>query len=68
MSVEWRLDNTHCIEYTKENFYEEMQKTGMVIKEQEIMWGEIYAVVEAKKEKLNDTNNTVSTNFRTQLK
>lgn len=24
MGVEWRLDETHQIEYTKESFYEEM--------------------------------------------
>lgn len=49
MGIEWRSDNTHHIEYTKESFYEEMQNAGMVIKEQEIMWGEIYAIVEANK-------------------
>lgn len=49
MGVEWRLDKTHQIEYTKESFYEEMQKAGLSIREQEIMWGEIYAVVEANK-------------------
>jgi len=47
MNLEWRLDNTHYIEYTKESFYEEMYNAGMTIKEQEIMWGEIYSVVEA---------------------
>jgi 2-polyprenyl-3-methyl-5-hydroxy-6-metoxy-1,4-benzoquinol methylase len=50
MNIEWRLDNTHCTEYTKESYYEEMQRAGMTIKEQEIMWGEIYAVVEVKKD------------------
>lgn len=51
MGIEWRLDNTHYIEYTNESFCEEMDKAGMVIKKQEIMWGEIYAVVEVKREK-----------------
>jgi len=54
MSIEWRLDNTHCTEYTQESFYEEMQNVGMIIKEKEIMWGEIYAVVEARNEELNN--------------
>ncbi|MGR3175963.1 MAG: class I SAM-dependent methyltransferase [Candidatus Scalindua sp.] len=58
MSIEWRLDNTHYTEYTKESFYEEMYRAGMTIKEQEIMWGEIYSVVEAKNE---ESNNNVST-------
>ena len=58
MSIEWRLDNTHCTEYTQESFYEEMQNAGMTIKEQEIMWGEIYSVVEVKNE---ESNNNVST-------
>lgn len=49
MGVEWRLDSTHYIEYTKDSFYEEMQQAGMKIKEQEIMWGEIYAVLEVDK-------------------
>lgn len=49
MGVEWRLDNTHCIEYTKDGFYEEIEKVGMAIKEVEITWGEIYAVVEVDK-------------------
>lgn len=48
MGIEWRLDNTHYTEYTQESFHEEMQSVGMVIKEQEIMWGELYAVVEVQ--------------------
>jgi len=55
MNIEWRLDNTHYIEYTKESFYEEMYSAGMIIKEQEIVWGEIYSVVEA-----NDNLSTTS--------
>ncbi|HDH51347.1 MAG TPA: class I SAM-dependent methyltransferase [Nitrospirae bacterium] len=47
--VEWRLDITHRTEYTKDSFYEEIRQAGMTIKEQEIMWGEIYAVAEANK-------------------
>jgi 2-polyprenyl-3-methyl-5-hydroxy-6-metoxy-1,4-benzoquinol methylase len=62
MGVRWRLDNTHCIEYTRDIFYEEMKRVGMVIKEQEIMWGEIYAVVEANKYA------TIQTQINTNLK
>ena len=49
MGTEWRLDKTHYIEYTRDSFCKEMQGAGIMIKEQEIMWGEIYAVVEANK-------------------
>ncbi len=54
MDIEWRLDNTHYTEYTQESFYEEMQNAGMAIREQEIMWGEIYSVVEVKNEESNN--------------
>ena len=58
MGIEWRLDNTHCTEYTWESFCEEMLEAGMTIKEQVVMWGEIYAVVEVSNE---ESNNSVST-------
>ena len=58
MGIECRLDNTHCTEYTWESFCEEMLEAGMTIKEQVVMWGEIYAVVEVSNE---ESNNSVST-------
>jgi 2-polyprenyl-3-methyl-5-hydroxy-6-metoxy-1,4-benzoquinol methylase len=36
-------------EYTKNSFYEEMQSAGLTVKSLDIMWGEIYASVEAAK-------------------
>mgnify|MGYP003988661561 CR=1 FL=1 len=52
MNIEWRLDKTHCTEYTRESFHKEMQEAGMEIKEQEIMWGEIYTVVEVENDEI----------------
>ena len=34
---------THFIEYTKENFYEEMKNSSLNVKSFEVKWGEIYA-------------------------
>jgi len=43
MGVDYRLDKTHFIEYTKEIFYEEMKTSSLVVKSFEVKWGEIYA-------------------------
>lgn len=43
--MEYRLDITHCIEYTEDNFSEEMEKAGLKIQNHYIKFGEIYAVV-----------------------
>jgi SAM-dependent methyltransferase len=45
LGVEWRLDNTHEIEYTLESFAEELQKSDLRISHQEVRWGEIWAEV-----------------------
>ena len=42
--VEYRLDLTHYTEYTYNQFKEEMNNSGLEIKEFEIKFGEIYAV------------------------
>lgn len=44
IGVEWRLDNTHFTEYTQDSFNEEMNHAGIIVKQYEIMWGEMYAV------------------------
>lgn len=43
LGVEWRLDPTHEIEYTLEEFENEMVAAGLKITHREIRWGEIWA-------------------------
>lgn len=43
VGVEWRLDDTHEIEYTLESFASEMQEAGLIVKHLEVRWGEIWA-------------------------
>lgn len=43
LGIEYRLDPTHCIEYTLETFAEEMAQSGLTIVHQEVRWGEIWA-------------------------
>lgn len=47
--VEWRLDNTHYTEYTNDSFLREIKESGLIMKYQKVMWGELYAVVEANR-------------------
>lgn len=44
LGVEYRLDSTHCIEYTVEQFRDELRQAGIVVESIEIRFGEIYAV------------------------
>jgi 2-polyprenyl-3-methyl-5-hydroxy-6-metoxy-1,4-benzoquinol methylase len=39
MGVDYRLDKTHFIEYTKEIFYEEMETSSLNVKSFEVKWG-----------------------------
>ena len=41
--LDWRLDNTHKVEYTEELFRRELKVAGLKIKELSFRWGEIYA-------------------------
>ena len=41
---EYRLDDTHEIEYTEEEIAEEMKKAGLKIKKEFVKWGEWYGV------------------------
>lgn len=44
MEVEWRLDNTHFVEYTYEEFEHEVSLAGLKVDNYKVQWGEIYAV------------------------
>ena len=44
LGVEYRLDPTHCIEYTQEEFDAEMAAAGFAVDERQARWGEIWAV------------------------
>ncbi len=48
IGIDYRLDDTHFIEYTQEIFKEEMEAAGLNIKSLDIRWGEIWAVVTPK--------------------
>ena len=41
--MEWRLDDTHEIEYTLESFASEASEAGLRIVDQRVRWGEIWA-------------------------
>lgn len=46
VGVDYRLDPTHFIEYTKKEFFIEIKNAGLEIKQIEFIWGEIWSVVE----------------------
>ncbi len=46
LGVEYRLDNTHYIEYTFKQFSDELEEAGIEIKNYHIKFGEIYAICE----------------------
>lgn len=41
----YKLDDTHCIEYTEENFQEEIKKAGLIIDSFYVKFGELYSIV-----------------------
>jgi len=43
LGLDYRLDPTHHIEYTRENFEEEVRQAGLEIAHIEMRWGEIWA-------------------------
>lgn len=47
LGLEWRLDDTHEIEYTAETFTAEMAEAQLKITYLEVRWGEIWAVLQA---------------------
>lgn len=44
LGVDYRLDPTHRIEYTQEEFDAEMGAAGFTVDERQVRWGEIWAV------------------------
>jgi 2-polyprenyl-3-methyl-5-hydroxy-6-metoxy-1,4-benzoquinol methylase len=44
MGIEYRLDKTHCIEYTSEEFIRQLEQANIKIEKMETKFGEIYAV------------------------
>ena len=49
IGVDYRLDATHHIEYTQEEFLAEIREAGLKVVHMEIRWGEIWAVAEVAK-------------------
>jgi len=46
--VEWRLDQTHYVEYNMETFKEELQKASIYVEDSFVKFGEIYAICRAE--------------------
>lgn len=46
LGIDYRLDSTHCIEYTQEEYFEELRQAGLKATHVEFRWGEIWSVVE----------------------
>lgn len=49
LGMPYFCDPTHCIEYTFDDFCQEMKSAGLVISSYEIKWGEIWAVIQPQK-------------------
>ena len=45
IGLEYRLDNTHFIEYTEENFKQEATKAGLTIESYYTKFGELYSII-----------------------
>lgn len=43
LGLRYQMDSTHYIEYTRQEFLDEMAEAGLVVADYEIEWGEIYA-------------------------
>jgi SAM-dependent methyltransferase len=48
LGVEWRLDPTHCTEYTIESFAEEIAAASLAVTSLEVRWGEIWSELRLK--------------------
>lgn len=53
IGIEYRLDPTHRLEYTENEFIREMSKAGLEIKMMIFKWGEIMTVVEPQERGVN---------------
>ena len=49
LGVDYRLDSTHFIEYTQEEYFEELHQAGLTATHIEFRWGEIWSVVKPLK-------------------
>jgi 2-polyprenyl-3-methyl-5-hydroxy-6-metoxy-1,4-benzoquinol methylase len=49
LGIDYRLDPTHYIEYTKEEYYKELDQVGLTATHTEYRWVEIWSVVESLK-------------------
>lgn len=47
LGVEWRLDPTHCTEYTLESFRQEVEAAELDVVHLEVRWGEIWCELRA---------------------
>lgn len=54
IDIDYRLDSTHFIEYTQEQFAQELDQAGLEIIYQEIRWGEIWCQAMATEGKKRD--------------
>lgn len=45
LGADWKLDDTHFIEYTYDSFVNEVQKSGLKLVEHRVRYGELYAVL-----------------------
>jgi 2-polyprenyl-3-methyl-5-hydroxy-6-metoxy-1,4-benzoquinol methylase len=48
LGLDYRLDETHYIEYTRETFTDEITQAGLKIDNIDIRWGEIWAILSSK--------------------
>jgi len=48
LGIDWRSDSTHETEHTPAEFEAEMREAGLVVRECQLSWGEIWAVAEPK--------------------
>ncbi len=58
LGVEWRLDDSHQLEYTVEEFREEMAEAGLDIRHLQVGWGELWselAVISTKEDSVAPT-------------
>ena len=49
LGIDYRLDSTHYIEYTQEEYLEELNQAGLEATNTEFRWGEIWSVVKPLK-------------------
>lgn len=48
LGVEYRLDKTHCVEYTLQQFIDEINEAGFLLETYYVRFGELYAVLRKK--------------------